>query len=334
MLVGVPDVLAPDRSALRPLRDSDQPLLAGVANCLACYLDEQRGDLTGAVRAGERMLAAFEDPPIPWMQVMAHSRISELCLLVDRGDQALQHLKVALEVQEQLGERFDLLGIQLGLALASLQCGAIDEAEHWLELAARTPVDDDVSTTYELGVRAEILLARGEVDTVLRQWRHAVDRLRSFQSPIFGIGDGMDPWVLEVEAVAVIAHARNGRLDLVGQTAAGLPRRLSTMLTNPVAMPPPYLMEFPICGALLLAVAVVELDNGARTGDDRATGSAARMIALAERFHFVRNFQPTMSPAQVRQLGEQADRSGCRRPTRVRGRRRTAAGRGRPGCGA
>jgi hypothetical protein len=81
------------------------------------------------------------------------------------------------------------------------------------------------------------------------------------------------------------------------------------MLINPLVKPPPYIMEFPVCGALLLALAMVDLDRGERTGDERATTSGARMIALAESFGFLRNFQPTMSSARVRHSAEQADRS-------------------------
>ena len=60
-------------------------------------------------------------------------------------------------------------------------------------------------------------------------------------------------------------------------------------------------MERPISGGLLLALAVVDLDRGARAGDQRATRLGARMIALAERFRFPRNFQPTMSAGRAGQ---------------------------------
>ena len=106
----------------------------------------------------------------------------------------------------------------------------------------------------------------------------------------------------------MVAHAQHGRLDLVEALTGELPDRLSTMLANPVANPPPYLMELPISGGLLLALAMVDLDRGARAGDERATSSGARMVALAERFGFLRNFQPTMSAARARQAAEQADR--------------------------
>jgi hypothetical protein len=46
----------------------------------------------------------------------------------------------------------------------------------------------------------------------------------------------------------------------------------------------------------------VDLDRGKR-------GSGARMIALAERFRYLRSFQPTMSTARVRHTAELADRS-------------------------
>ena len=79
------------------------------------------------------------------------------------------------------------------------------------------------------------------------------------------------------------------------------------MLANPVANPPPYLMELPVSGGFLLALAMVDLDRGARAGDQQATRSGARMVALAERFGFLRNFQPTMSAARAREAAERAD---------------------------
>jgi len=104
----------------------------------------------------------------------------------------------------------------------------------------------------------------------------------------------------------VVAHAWHGRLDLVKEITGELPHRLSTMLANPLAKPPPYLVEFPICGLLLLALAMMDLDRGERTGDEGATRSGVRMVALAERFRFLRNFQPTMSGTRVRRAAERA----------------------------
>jgi tetratricopeptide (TPR) repeat protein len=217
-----------------------------------------------------------------------------------------------LPVLERLEAWSDVTGLQWWLVLANLQLGDVDEAEHWLEQTAPPRADEPVGTlSYGLGAYAEILLARGEVEAGLRLWRRAVELLANAEEPIFGldVDPVLEPWTLEAKSVTVVAHAQHGRLDLVEELVGELPQRLSTMLLNPPANPPPYLMELPICGGLLLALAMVDLHRGAHAGDQRAARSAARMIALAERFRFPRNFQPTMASTRARHAAEQADRS-------------------------
>ncbi|OLB74464.1 MAG: LuxR family transcriptional regulator [Actinobacteria bacterium 13_2_20CM_2_71_6] len=302
---------APEGAALLVLCDSDEPLVAGVANGIASYLWENEGDLDGALKAAGRTLEAFENRGVPWPQALAHARISELCLQVEQGDEARRHLRAALPVCERLGNWSDVIGIRWWMVLANLQLGAVDEAERWLERTTPDPADETHTVlTYGLGVRAEILLARGEVEAGLRLWRRAVDGLDNADEPTMrGDPPGLDPWTLEAKAVAVVAHAHHGRLDLVEAIAGELPDNLSTMLTDPAVNSSPFIVDFPICGALLLALAMADLDRAGRTGDDRAARSGARMIALAERFRFLRGFQPTMSSARARQAAERADRS-------------------------
>ncbi|HEU4946113.1 MAG TPA: BTAD domain-containing putative transcriptional regulator [Kribbella sp.] len=311
VLRAIPDLPGPQPSALGALSDSDEPLLAGVANGIASYLWEREGDLGSALKAARRMLEAFDLPEHPWIWGTARSRAGELCLQVEQGAEAARHLGEALQVQEKLGARSDMVGqLRWGLVLANLQLGAIDEAERWLELAAQSQGDEASGTmTFGLGVRAEISLARADVDAGLGLWRRAVDGLKKVERPISGVDSALDPWALEVQAVTVTAHAQHGRPDLVEELTTELPHRLTTMLTDPLANPPAYLMELAICGALLLALAMVDLDRGARTGDEQATASGVRMIALAERFRFLRNFHPTMSSARARHAAEHADKA-------------------------
>jgi predicted ATPase/DNA-binding SARP family transcriptional activator len=301
---------ATDPASVHMLCDSDQPLLAGVANGLASYLREQDRDLDGALKAALRMREAVDGRANPWIRVLAHARVGELLMQLERGEEALRQLTAALQLVEPLGTWSDVLQIRWALVLVNLQLGAVDEAERWLALAAQDRTDEAYGLlTYDVGVRAEVALARGEVAGGLRLWRRAVDQLGQDADPLFQIEPtGLEPWALEVQAVAVVAHAYHGRLELVEEVSAGLPHTLSTMLTNPAVNPPPYIMEFPICGALLLALAMVDLDRG-RRGDQRATTSGVRMIALAERFRFLRGFQPTMSAARARRSAERADRS-------------------------
>jgi predicted ATPase/DNA-binding SARP family transcriptional activator len=308
VLAAAPQIFGPDRSALHALCDRDEPLLAGAANGVASYVWENEGDVDGALKAARRMLDAFEHGGAPWTRILAHSRISELCLQVEQDAEARQHLMAALLAQEQLGGWSDEVGIRWALALTNLQLGAVDEAEQWLERAALYQVDDSASgAAFGLGVRAEILLVRGETDAGLRLWRRAVDLVRNVESPFAGVA-GVDPWALEVQAAAVTAHAQQARLDLVGEIAGELPDKLAAMVANPIANPP-ALVGFPACGAVLLALAMVDLDRGGRTGDPRAARSGARLVALAERFRFARNFRPTMSADRARNAAEQADRS-------------------------
>jgi predicted ATPase len=300
-----------DRSALYELCDSDEPLVAGAANAVVSYLWENQGDLESALKAARRTLEGFQQRTLPYLQASAHARISELCLQVERGEEARRHLLAVLPVLERLGNWSGLVGIKWWLMLASLQVGDVDEAEHWLEQTAPPRADEPIGTlTYGLGVRAEILLARGEVDAGLRLWRRAVDLLEHAEGPIFDLDTdpGQDQWTLEAEAVTVVAHAQHGRLDLVEELTGELPHKLATKLANPVENPPPYLMELPTCGGLLLALAMVDIDRGARTGHQRTTRSGARMVALAERLRFLRNFQPTMSAAHARHAAQQANR--------------------------
>lgn len=289
-----------DHEVLQELCDSDEPLLTGVANGMASYLWES-DDVELALAAAGRMVAALEHRGSSWMLAMAHLRCSELCLQVDLGDQPRRHLRAALVELSALGAPSDVIDeARLAMALAVLRHGDLDEAEHWLAPTTPDSAEADIGTvTFALGVRAEILLARGRVDAGLGLWRQAVDRLRHADSLFYGIGLDRDPWVLEVQAVAVVAHAWCDRLELVSEVAGELSSKLSTMLSDPLVKPSPVIMEFPVNGALLLALAMVDLNRG-------ATGSAARMIALAERFGFLRNFQPTMSAGRARHAAEQA----------------------------
>jgi hypothetical protein len=107
--------------------------------------------------------------------------------------------------------------------------------------------------------------------------------------------------------VAVVAHAQHGRTELVSDVVLELSEQLKQMLTDPVENPPPYLVESTMSGTLLLALAMVDLDRAGRTGDRVIAATGVRLVALAERFRFSRNFQPTMSPDRTRQTAEQAE---------------------------
>ena len=66
-------------------------------------------------------------------------------------------------------------------------------------------------------------------------------------------------------------------------------------------------MGLAVCGSLLLALAMTDLDRAGATGTSGRRRSGARMIALAERFGLGTEFQPTMSAARARRAAQDAD---------------------------
>jgi predicted ATPase/DNA-binding SARP family transcriptional activator len=303
VLAAVPEIQGPQSPALRRMCQpaGDQPLLAAVANAVASYLWEYQGEHGPALAAAERSLGALEQRPAPWARLVAHARVADLLLQAGQGGQALPHLRAALRVLEELGVHSERLGIRIGMVLANLQRGAIDEAEQQLALVESDRAEDDFDVrTFGLTVRAEILLCRGKVEAGLRMLRHAADLLR--QTVDRGETHVYDAYTLELEAATVVAHAQHDRLDPVGALVAALPDRLSAALATLSRNVPNYLMSYPVCGALLLALATVDFRRG-------QTASGARLTALAERFQFARGVLPTMSPESARQAAEQADKS-------------------------
>ncbi|MEU5262945.1 BTAD domain-containing putative transcriptional regulator [Amycolatopsis sp. NPDC021455] len=287
-------VAAPDFAPLFALCDNDDPLVAALAEGVASYAWPALDDPERAVAAAERMVAVFDERDSPWLRAVAHARVGELCLELERGAEARRSLGTVLAVLDETGTWPGAARIRGALVLACLQTGAIDEAEHWLEQAMLTGGSEVAGASMvDVGARAEILLARGDADTGLRLWRQAAERLRSTKDT----GPGADGWMWETQAVAVVAHAGHGRLELVTEITGELPRALPGLLEDPGT-------SVPVCGALLLALALADLDR-AETAGERA--AAVRLIALAERFRYARGFHPTMSSARIRAVAAQAD---------------------------
>ncbi|MEU1121356.1 MULTISPECIES: BTAD domain-containing putative transcriptional regulator [unclassified Streptomyces] len=304
VLGAVPDMLASGHDVLHELCGSDQPLVAGVAECVATYIWEYEHDMDRALASARRMTTALSVVAGPALRVMVRSRASELCLKAGRGDEAHEHLSAALDALPRLGDEHDYIGIRTGLALACLQREDPDEAEKWLRQAdgvGTTPYDEFYSP--DLGARAEIALARGQTETGLRLWRDAVQRMSSTGAAHGGGGpyvpgdSWLDPWALQIQSAAITAHAHAGRIDLVMEPLDRLRRLLRIMAQGSAQLP----LELEVYGTVLHALGMA----GVVSGDARAV----RMIALAERMRVLREFQPTMSAARARQTAEDTDRA-------------------------
>ncbi|MFE9296691.1 ATP-binding protein [Streptomyces niveus] len=304
-----------------PQTEGSAPLLTAVTSAFDSFVRESEGDLPGALAAAGRMLDASDVTAVPWVWIIAHARVGELSARSGRIEQERSHYEAMLPVLEGLNARPDVVGVHAALALIGLQLGDVDDAERQLDLATRYPADDEAAMTFGLGtdaesghafdhaVRGEIALARGQTETGLSLWRTAVEQVTQLNSRSLIAEHSLDLWAVEIDTAAVMAHAQHGRLDLVAEAAGELRHSLTKALASPLVSSPMSRLELPACGALLLALATVDLAAVEETADG-GTGvrrSAARLIALAERFRLLRNFQPTMSPTRARRTAERAD---------------------------
>ncbi|MFK0106326.1 ATP-binding protein [Streptomyces sp. NPDC091217] len=298
VLGAVPDIHPPRYAELQELCDADEPLLAGIAAGVASYLWEASYETERALEYARRMLAAVAPLGNPIMALLAHGRISELCLKTERGAEAYDHLRAA-EALGDIGAWSDAIGIRYGLVSACLQRGDVDEAEYWLGLAApdRQPESAQAFTPELLQARAEIALARGLTEVGLGLWRQAATGIREYS--LLQAGDPfLDSWSLQIQAAALAAHAQHGRLEPVAQLAEHLRERLLGMLSG--APGSGDLPEQPVYGSVLLALGF--------TGLARGDTAAVRLLALAERMPVMRDL-PTVSSARSRQAAENADRA-------------------------
>jgi predicted ATPase/DNA-binding SARP family transcriptional activator len=300
-----------DLAVLQALGESDQPLVAGLASQVASYAWEEAGDTGGALAAARRSLAAFERRGSAWLRTAAHARIGELCLQMEEagsGDEALRHFSAALSVLEAFGAWSTANTVREAIVAANLQRGAYDEAERELKLMTPRAEDEPWDMPmFDTAMRAEIALGRGDVDTGLLLWRTAAATLRDAQPP--GPDRDLDTWALQIQAAAVVAHAHHGRLGLVAETIGALPARLSALTADPGPLPGTVAVsyELAVCGSLLLALAMADIDRGQRAADAGLVRLGATMIALAERFGLKNGLQPTMSAARARRAAQDAD---------------------------
>ncbi|MEV5532769.1 ATP-binding protein [Streptomyces prunicolor] len=295
VLSAVPEMLPPDYAVLRELCASEQPLLAGIAECVATYVWEYEHDIDRSLASARRGIEALAPVDHPFLQVLGHARLSELCLQAEQGEAAYEHLRAALAALPRLGDEHDSIGVRWGLVLACLQRGEPDEAEYWLRQAEdHNPAQKDDVYSPDFGGRAEIALARGLTEVGLGLWRRNVEAI-----PEAGSTQNDDPffdrWLLQVQSAAVTAHAHAGRLELVADVVDRLRQRMRTLLSGPARSP----MELPVFGTGLHALGMAGLVSG--------DTSAVRLIALAERLRVLREFQPTMSADRARRAAEDAD---------------------------
>ncbi|WP_067820811.1 ATP-binding protein [Actinomadura kijaniata] len=302
VLRALPELVGRDPATVRRLCDGGDPPLAGAAETALSYVHEHQGDMDLALAAAERALAAFEETGHRGTLFLAHARVGELAMAVADGERAERHMTGALLAARETRPRPFMEGLSLGLVVAALLRGDLDEAERRLALITHVPGETMGAVPVVLTVRADIALARGRVEEGLRLWRDAVAGWRGDRDPAYGDGPReSEPWTLETRSAAVMAHALHDRLDLVADLLERLPGDLGDVLAHPLPAPPSYLVESRMCGTALLALGLVDLVRG-----ERAPGT--RLVALSERFGHTRSYHPFLAAETARRVAGEADR--------------------------
>ncbi|GAA4692040.1 hypothetical protein GCM10023215_31340 [Pseudonocardia yuanmonensis] len=268
----------PDAAALGDLCTDPRPLVAAIALGVVGYVREAQGDLAGAYATAREMPDRIP-ARMPWLHTFVHGRLAELSLQLERHDEALVRLAAAGKALAELGVVGDPMGLRLGMVVAHLGLGATGDAERALATVP-PPADTPDAVSFDLVARAELALAKGEVEAGLAMWRRATTVL-----DVDTCAAWLRPYAWSLRAMAVVAHVRHHRLDEAAGTADDLPAALDALLATGV--------PDPICGTLLLALGLVEVERG------RAV-RGAWLVAIAERFHYLREYQPTMSSAAAR----------------------------------
>ncbi|MFG1926519.1 BTAD domain-containing putative transcriptional regulator [Cryptosporangium sp. NPDC048952] len=234
-----------DFDEIRELAGRPEPMLAAVANSVLSYAAESAGDRETALATAERALRVLGDAGNRWIRAAAHSRVGEL-LGTDRTEEARMHFTVVLDVFTELGAWATATRIRWALVFANLSAGRLDEAERWLAECMRH--DPDERTTmygFDLALRAELMLQRGDVDAGLRLWREVVEIAKDSDD---ATSSGLS-WAAEAQSAALLAHAGADRLDLIPDIDP------ATLLAG---NPSPSMSA---CGAVLTALAAVRPDG-------------------------------------------------------------------------
>lgn len=243
---------------------------------------ENSGDPVGAVEAARAALQLVGDDCGPWHRAALHTQLANLYAHLGDTASASRHATEALPALERLGAVDDAVQVRATLAMAVLIEGRRDEAARMI---------DDLETLAPPGTyggilsvalgRAQLALVDGAVDEGLRRHRETVEVLRNLRVP--GTPDGVTPWAVLGEVIALSAFAQYGEGDDGADLFESL--RAKVMI---VFDPERTYQDFPILGMVLAGLGIWGLVKRALPAED-----AIRLLVLANRFAYNR-FIPTM----------------------------------------
>lgn len=266
------------RGRLAELSRSEDPALALAATQMNVHVLENAGEVTGAVEAAERVLSMVDADDGPWSSAIMHTVLAHLS--VRRGDRrrAVRHARAAIPVLSRLGATDDETMLRAVLLNAALADGDLGTAE--AELAEINRINENEAVLSGAAMvalcSAELVLARGEIEAALAQYRVAVQQARDLCLPEMP-RTVVTPWTVIAVSVSLTAYAYHARPQDVSY---GRQLFADALEYDVLAVDDPVL-DYPLCGSLLFALGVWGLLRGAM-----AEGDAVRLLVIADRFAY------------------------------------------------
>jgi predicted ATPase len=274
----------------------DDRYAAATARIWAAHHLENAGDPEGALAEAEAGLAAVDDADGPWITAMMHTLVGSLYAQLGKRAEAAEHARVAIPILDLLEASDDGIQARALLAGVALGEGRFGEAER---LVAEIDRMNSRRTGFGGGfvtatVRAELALARSEVEEGLRLYRVARDELEAIRLPGMEM-TGLEPWTLFGDAASTTAFAVHGS----GEDGSDVYDRLRAKA--PLVLDPDRpRMDYPVAGLVLHGLGTWGLLKKAMDPED-----AIRLLVLAELFAYPR-FTITMDPVHTDGEAERA----------------------------
>ena len=283
--------------AVLKVADSPEPATAMMALQWAANLTENLGDIDAARGYTERALSALDDTTTPWPRAMLHTQMALLAMQVGDPATAAVHAELAWPLLVRLHADDDAVQVRAGMAMGSLLLGDVAECERILAEIQRMKQPSHGGHTTESATRAELALARGDVETGLATYLEAVGEMASIRFPGMETS-GMEPWTMVAKAAALAAHVRYAETpeqlaerDRLAEDLLDKCRRLLGLSDS--------FLDYPVTGMVLFGLGAWLLERG----DDPESG--VQLLVMARCFSYNRTF-PVMSWAPVAEAADRA----------------------------
>ena len=259
------------------LADDSDPVTAQMALLWAALVAENAGDIDAAFRHAQSGLTHL--PLTPYLEASLHSQLAQLAM--SRGDHrtAAEHAAVAWPLLRRMHADDDARSVRALEAMNDLLEGRLDEAERTIDEIARDGAEAKLGSQMVLfAARAELALARGQIDDGLRLFDEALASVERFEGVDFG---GLSPWVMLAASGSLVARVRFGTTAADAARAAELSGMLVRESGTVIDGDLPF-SDFPLNGVLVAALGayLVRPGSAARARGRRTPARPRRPLGL------------------------------------------------------